>query len=179
MPRPLRFAPAEVDCRRRSDGTVVLESPQPLAPYGRCVGDKLAEWAGRAPERVFLAERSPEGWRRVRYGEALVAVTELAAGLLALGLGPSRPLALLSGNGVDHALLTLAAMHAGIPAAPVSPAYSLVSTDFAKLREVVAQLAPGALFVAERGPFARALAALGPALAARGGELPVLDAAAL
>src|SRR5439155_16743445 len=158
MARPLRFAPAEVDCRRRTDGTVVLESPQPLAPFARSVGAKLVEWAGRAPDRVFLAERSPEGWRRVRYGEALAAVRELAAGLVGLGLSPTRPLALLSGNGVDHALLTLAAMHAGIPAAPVSPAYSLLSTDFAKLREVVTQLAPGALFVAARAPFARALA---------------------
>ena|SRR5439155_10518090 len=98
MARPLRFAPAEVDCRRRTDGTVVLESPQPLAPFARSVGAKLVEWAGRAPDRVFLAERSPEGWRRVRYGEALAAVRELAAGLVALDLPVNPSVSAASGG---------------------------------------------------------------------------------
>src|SRR5262249_24230142 len=110
--------------------------------------------------------------RTVGHGAALAAVRELAAGLLALGLSPARPLALLSGNGVDHALLTLAAMHVGIPAAPVSPAYSLLSHDFAKLRALLAELGPGALFVADRAPCERALGAVA-------GRLPVLDGASL
>src|SRR3954470_20695933 len=104
MTRPLRFAPAAVDCRRRKGGGVVLESPQPLAPYARSIGEKLVEWAGRAPDRAFVAERARDvgdGWRRVSYGEALATVRELASGLLALGLGPTRPLALLSGYSVD------------------------------------------------------------------------------
>jgi feruloyl-CoA synthase len=173
MPRPLRFAPAEVDCRRRTDGTIVLESPLSLAGYPRAVGERLAHWAARVPDRTFLAERSPDGsWRRVRYDDALAAVRELAAGLLSLGLSAERPLAILSGNGADHALLMLAAMHAGIPAAPISPAYSLQSADFAKLRDVAAQLAPGALFAAQRAPFERAISALRL-------DVPFLDSAAL
>jgi feruloyl-CoA synthase len=162
---PLRLAPAEVDCETRPDGTKVLRSPQPLAPCPRAIADRLQHWAEVAPERTFLAERAPDGgWRRTSYGETSIAVRALARGLLDLGLDRTRPLALLSGNGIDHALLTLAAMHVGIPAAPVSVAYSLASQDFAKLRAVVAQLAPGALHVAARAPFGRALAACPPGL---------------
>ncbi|MCU1279610.1 MAG: feruloyl-CoA synthase, partial [bacterium] len=121
----MNFAPAAVDCRRRDDGSIVLESPLRLAPHPPSLTARLAEWAERAPERTFLAERAPDGsWRRVGYGEAWTAATSLAGSLLALGLGPTRPLAILSGNSVDQALLTFAAMHVGIPVAPISPAYS-------------------------------------------------------
>jgi feruloyl-CoA synthase len=167
MSRPLRLAPPLVECERRSDGSIVLRSPQALGGYPRSVGDRLLHWAGAAPERTFLAERTAGAWRRVSYGETLSAVRALGQALLQLGLDPGRPLALLSGNGVDHALLTLAAMQVGIPAAPISAAYSLASQEFGKLRAVLAQLAPGALYVAAREPFARALAVCPP-------DLPVL-----
>jgi feruloyl-CoA synthase len=169
----MKFAPAVVDCSRRDDGAVVLESPQPLEPHAPSLTAKLAEQAQRAPERTFLAERATDGnWRRLSYGDAWETTRALAGGLLALGLGPTRPLAILSGNSIDQALVTFAAMHAGIPVAPISPAYSLLSADFGKLRAIVAQLEPGAIFVAAREPFARALAAVG-------GALPVLDSPAL
>ena len=160
MPRSLTLAPALVNCDRRTDGSIVLRSPQPLAGYPRAVGDRLGHWAHVAPARTFLAERAPGGaWREVTYGEALGAVRSLAEALLRLGLDATRPLALLSGNGVDHALLSLAAMQVGIPAAPISVAYSLASQDLVKLGAVLDQLAPGAIYVAQREPFARALAA--------------------
>ncbi|HEX6836630.1 MAG TPA: feruloyl-CoA synthase, partial [Polyangia bacterium] len=134
---------------------------------------RLAEWAERAPERIFLAERAPDGgWRRTSYGEAAAAMRTLAGGLAALGLGPTRPLAILSGNSIDHALVTLAAMHAAIPVAPISPAYSLMSQDFGKLRAIVGELDPGAIFVQAKAPFARALDAVA-------GARPVLDATSL
>jgi feruloyl-CoA synthase len=166
-----RLAPPLCTLARRADGSLVLESPVPLGGYPRAVTDRLVFWAERAPERTFLAERADEGWRKVSYRDALATVRSLSEGLLGLGLGPARPLALLSGNGVDHALLTLAAMHVGIPAAPISPAYSLASQDLAKLRAVLSRLAPGALYVADRALFARALA-VAP-------ELPIVDVAAL
>jgi feruloyl-CoA synthase len=161
----MKFAPAAVDCRRRADGTIVLESPLPLAPHAASVTARLREQAERAPERIFLAERTPAGgWRRVSYGEAWQTALSLTGGLVALGLHPRRPLAILSGNSIDHALVTLGAMLAGIPVAPISPAYSLMSQDFAKLRAILAQLQPGALFAAPRGPFARAITAAAPTL---------------
>ena len=121
------------------------------------MGDWLERWAGEAPARTFLAERdATRGWRRVTYAEALSAVRAIAQGLLDLGAAPDRPVVLLSENGVDHALVQLAAMHAAIPAAPVSPAYSLVSRDFAKLREIVATVGPGVVFADDPALYANA-----------------------
>ncbi|HEY2746939.1 MAG TPA: AMP-binding protein, partial [Polyangia bacterium] len=157
----MNFAPAEVDCRRRDDGTIVLESPQPLAAHPPSLTARLGQWAERAPERLFLAERAPDGgWRRLTYGEAWTAARGLAGALLDAGLGPTRPLAILSGNSIDHALVTLAAMYAGVPVAPISTAYSLMSRDFQRLRAVFAELAPAAVFVDDRARFAAALEAV-------------------
>jgi feruloyl-CoA synthase len=165
----MKFAPAAVECRRRDDGAIVLESPLPLGAHPPSVTARLREWAERAPERVFLAERTADGgWRAVTYGDAWHAALALTGGLVRLGLHPKRPLAILSGNSIDHALVTLAAMLAGIPVAPISPAYSLMSQDFGKLRAILAQLEPGALFAAPRAPFARAIAGAAP-------SLPVID----
>ena len=152
-----RFAPAEVDVEQLDGGGFVLRSPQPLAPYARCIGDWLERWAAEAPSRVFLAERSTaaDDWRLVTYAVARDAVRALGQALIDLGASPERPLLLLSDNGVDHALLQLAAMHAGIPAAPVSPAYSLVSQDLGKLRHVLSSVRPGAVFASDPALFAR------------------------
>jgi len=156
----LRFAPAEVTVERRADGTTILRSPRRLGPYARAVGDWLVHWAERAPGRVFLAERSGDGWRRVSYGEALDAVRRIGQGLLELGLDSARPVAILSDNSVDHALLALGAMHAGIPVAPISPAYSLMSRDFGKLTAIVELLEPGLVYAADGERFAPALRAV-------------------
>jgi feruloyl-CoA synthase len=156
----LAFAPAAVEVDRRADGTVVLRSPQRLGEYARSVGTWLDAWAARAPERVFLAERQGAGWRSVTYAAARTAVRAIAAGLLSRGLSAERPVAILSDNGVDHALLALGAMHVGIPAAPISPAYSLMSKDFAKLRTIFALLEPGMVYAVDGGPFATALDAV-------------------
>jgi len=157
----IRFAPAAVDVETRGGG-MVLRSPQPLAPFARCAGDWLEAWAARTPERVFLAERAPHaaGWRELTYGAARASVRRIAGGLLALGLDATRPVMLLSDNSIDHALVQLGAMHAGIPAAPISPAYSLQSRDFARLRAIAAQLRPGAIYVSDESAYTRALQAL-------------------
>jgi len=157
----LRFAPAEVRLEKRADGATILRSPQPLKPCARAVGDWLVHWYERAPDRTFLAERKGEGWRRVSYRDALSDARRIGQALLNLGLNAERPVAILSDNSVDHALLALGAMHVGVPVAPISPAYSLMSKDFAKLKLIFELLKPGLVFAAEPEKFAPALAAVG------------------
>ena len=157
----LRYAPAEVKVEKRADGAMVLRSPQPLQPYARAVGDWLLHWYERAPDRTFLAERNGDGWRRVNYRDALSDARRIGQALLNLGLNAERPVAILSDNSVDHALLALGAMHVGVPIAPISPAYSLMSKDYAKLKYIFELLKPGLVFAAEPEKFAPALAAVG------------------
>ena len=155
------FAAPAVEMERRPGGGFLLRSGHALQPFARCVGDWLETWAARAPTRPFLVARDAGGDRReVSYGEAGTMVRALAQALLDLGAAPDRPLLLLSDNGIDHALLQLAAMHAGIPAAPVSSAYSLASHDFGKLRDVSACVGPGAVYAEDAAVFGRALDAL-------------------
>ena len=156
-----RFAPAAVAVDHRDDGSILLRSPAPLSPFARCGGDLLRHWAEFAPDRVFLAERAADGWRRVTYADALARVDAIGQSLVERGLDGARPVAILSGNAVDHGLLALGAMHAGIPVAPVSPAYSLMSADHGKLKAIAALLDPALVYVADTVPFAPALAALG------------------
>jgi feruloyl-CoA synthase len=178
------LAPARVLASRSADGTLLLESPHPLGAVARHVVDRLRHWADATPDRVFLADRlgADRAWRRISYGEARRLVDRLAQALIDRGLSAERPLLILSENGVDHALLTLAAMTAGVPAAPVSPAYSLLSADLAKLGAIAAILAPGMIWAADADRYAHAfhaLAATGATLVAtRGaaGSILPLDA---
>jgi feruloyl-CoA synthase len=120
------------------------------------------QWSDRAPERVFLAERTPQdAWRKISYREAYGAVRRIGQALLDRGLGADQPVAILSDNSIDHALLSLGAMHVGIPAAPVSPAYSLMSQDFGKLKAIFELLRPGLVYAADPKKFAPALEAVG------------------
>jgi feruloyl-CoA synthase len=157
----LRFAPAAVDVERRKDGSMVLRSPQQLRAHERCVGEWLVKWAQQSPERVFLAERAGDGWRKLAYAQALDGARRIGQALLERGLGPEKPLAILSDNSIDHGLLALGAMHAGVPVAPISPAYSLMSKDFAKLKAIFELLKPGLVWVDDPKKFAGALAAVG------------------
>ncbi|MGC2774982.1 MAG: feruloyl-CoA synthase [Bradyrhizobium sp.] len=154
------FAAPSVEAVRRDDGAIILRSRVAVAPAARCSGEWLDHWARTVPDRTFLAERSGDGWTRLSYGETLAQVRAAAAWMLAQGLGPDRPLAILSDNSIAHAVLSLAAQHVGIPVCAISPAYSLMSTDHEKLRAMIRLLDPGAIFVAQRGAFARALAAI-------------------
>src|SRR5581483_11366998 len=160
MQSTLRLAPAAVQVERRS-GATYLRSPQKLAPYARCVTEWLSHWSDKAPERVFLAERKGEVWRKLPFREAYGAVRRICQALLERGLNAERPVAILSDNSIDHALLALGAMHVGIPAAPISPAYSLMSQDHGKLKYIFELLKPGLVFAADPAKFAPALAALG------------------
>jgi feruloyl-CoA synthase len=157
----LHYAPAEVHVEQRADGSTLLRSPQPLRPHARAVGDWLLHWYERAPDRIFIAERKGDGWRRVSYRDALSDARRIGQALLNLGLNAERPVAILSDNSVDHALLALGAMHVGVPVAPISPAYSLMSKDFAKLKYILELLKPGLVFADDPQKFGPALAAVG------------------
>ena len=154
------FAAAAVISENRSDGCILLRCPRPLEPYARCIGEYLEHWANAAPERVFLAEREGAGWRRISYGEALAAVRAIGANLLERKLSADRPVVILSDNNVNHALLTLGAMHVGVPVAPVSPAYSVMSRDHLKLRSILDLLRPGLIYACDGARFAPAMRAV-------------------
>lgn len=152
------FAPVDIEREQRGDGTELLRSRLALGTYPETITDHLITWADRIPDQSFLAERdSAENWRKVTYGEAYRAVGALGTAFLSAGLGAERPLALLSGNSINHALVSLAAMHVGVPIVPVSQAYSLMSKDFGKLGHVFGRTRPGGIFVEEYGPFSAAL----------------------
>ena len=145
----------------RTKGGLQLTALAPLPAPARCVGDWLVRWARERPEAPFLAERDGAGaWSCASYAQALTAVEGIASSLLALGAGPARPVMILSENGVDAALLSLAALHAGVPVCQVSPAYSLQSATFSRLREVAAQLRPGLVYADDAARYAAALSAL-------------------
>jgi feruloyl-CoA synthase len=156
----LDLAAPLVEVERRADESLLVRSPAALLPYARCAGVWLRDWAERAPDRLFLAERTAVGWRRVSYAEALAAARAIGQGLLDRGLSAERPLVILSDNGIDHALLALGAMLVGIPYAPISPAYSLVSRDHAKLKAIFDLLQPGLVFVDAGPAFANAIEAV-------------------
>jgi len=161
--RPVRLGPASVDVERRPDGVILLRSPRALEPYPQTLTERLAYWADAAPERIFLAQRDSAGaWRSVTYSTAFARVRAIAACLLERELSPERPIAILSGNDIEHALLGLAAMHVGIAYAPISVPYSLVSRDFKKLKAIIEILTPGLVFAADGAAFAPAIAATVP-----------------
>ncbi|MEY9364182.1 feruloyl-CoA synthase [Bradyrhizobium yuanmingense] len=158
------FATPRTVAEHRPDGSIVLRSPEPLGESARCTGDWLEQWAQQRPDAIFLAERGNVElpWTTVTYAQALRKVRAAASWILAQGLSADRPVAILSDNSIDHALLALAAQHVGVPSAAISPAYSLMSKDFDKLKNMIALLDPGAIYVSAFQPFAPALAAIEP-----------------
>ena len=159
--RHVNFMPPSVAVERRADGVVILRSTLALGPFERNIVAYLHRWSESAPERVMLAERGPDkAWARVSYGEMRRRVDLVAASLLARGLNADRPVMILSGNSIDHAVLMLAALTVGVPVAPVSVAYSLMSQDHGKLRHVFALVQPKLIFVQNGRLFEGALGSL-------------------
>ncbi len=154
----LDFAPARVHVDRRADGTIVLRSPLEITTP-RAVGEWLVHWARHAPDRVFLAERAGDADREITYARALELVRRVGHALLKRGLATGR-VAILSDNSVDQALLMLGAMHVGVAVAPISPSYSLLSKDFAKLKAIFELLSPGLVFASPPEKFGAALEAV-------------------
>jgi feruloyl-CoA synthase len=158
--RPIAFAPVDIVCDAMDSGGFRLSARTPLASHDPGLGRLFRAAVETQPDRVFLAERDGGGWRTLTYAACRPVVDGIAAAFIERGLSAERPVMVLSGNGIDHALLMLAAYTAGVPIAPVSVAYSLQSSDHAKLKHIAALLQPGLVYVADTAPFAAALAAL-------------------
>ena len=160
--KPIDFLAREIDAERRANGEIILRQRIPLNEYQRCIPLYLAKWAQERADQTWLAQRrGPDrAWKRVSYAEAKRDVDALTQALLDMKLTPEQPVAILSGNSIEHALMTQAAMQAGIPAAPVSPAYSMMSQDHAKLRYIFDLIKPGVVMVQDGVVFGKALKAL-------------------
>ena len=174
--RPVRFPERRPLVERRADGTLLLSSSSPPPDIAqRSFADFIPEWAERRGDSPVFRERDESGaWRSISWRELWRQLQTVAAGLLEMGLGQQRPLVLLSGNSIEQAVLLLAAEYVGIPAAPVSPAYSTLSNNFARLKGVLELVPPAAVFVQDATQFQRALAiaelAATPAIAVRNAQ---------
>lgn len=155
------FAKPDIERLDRPDGRILLRSRKPLRPYPPTWIHSLREWARRAPDQVLVAQRGAAGaWDAVTYGQARAAADAIAQGLLDAGLDAQHPLMILSGNSNRHLLLTLGAMTAGVPVAPISVAYSLMSKDHARVRQIAELLGPGGVYAEDEEGFGPALAHL-------------------
>lgn len=160
--RPVRFPERRPLVERRADGTLILRSASATPAIAETsFADFIPGWAERRGDNLAFCERDENGaWRSISWRELWRQVQAVAAALLEMGLGRERPLALLSGNSIEQAVILLAAEYVGIPGAPVSPAYSTLSKDFARLKGVLEMVPPAAVFVQDATQFARALHAL-------------------
>src|SRR5260221_7902624 len=158
--RPISFGDPAVSIDRRDDGTIYLRPKIALGEYPVRLTDRLHLWAKAEPNRIFMAERAADGgWRQITYAQLLASSRRVASALLARDLSAEKPIVILSGNSIDHALVAFGALYAGIPFCPVSPAYSLISRDFGKLGYLMKLLTPGLVFADHAVKFADALAA--------------------
>lgn len=157
-PRPAAltpiFAAPAVETETLPAGGLILRSAIPLGSFERSAGEWLRNWAAMAPNRVFLAERNTGGsWTRLTYAQASRAAHAVAQALLDRALSPARPVVVLSGNSIDHAVLMLGCYLAGVPIAPVSVAYSLVCTNPGKVRDILDVMRPGMVFAQDGDAF--------------------------
>jgi feruloyl-CoA synthase len=161
--RDVRFGPRDVTMTRDAQGVIYVRPVHPLGKYPAKLTEKLDYWAHKAPDRVFMGQRDSAGdWRTLTYTQFRSAARNVAQALLHRNLSSERPIAILSGNDLEHAVLGFAAYYAGIPYAPISTAYSLVSSDYGKLRYIFDLLTPGLVFVSDAAPFQKALDAVMP-----------------
>src|SRR5260370_5256974 len=160
--RKIEWLKRDIAVERRADGVIILKSRIPLKPYEKHIPASLAKWAREQPGRIWLAQRggTDRQWRKLSYGAAKRTVDALTQALLNLKLDPGRPVAILSGNSIEHALMTQAAMQARVPAAPISPAYSLMSHDHVKLKYLFDLIKPAAVMVQDGPSFEKALKAI-------------------
>lgn len=153
------YAPRRLEVERRVGGEVVLTNPTPFSQAFLTQTAALDHWSQAAPDRIWLAERSGDGWRTVTFSEARQQIAALAAGLVEMGVVGSRPLLILSPNAIDHALIAYAAMSQGMPAAPLSPQYGLPGANLARLAQACRTLQPAAIYTQDASIFAEGLAA--------------------
>ncbi|MEL6809445.1 MAG: AMP-binding protein [Pseudomonadota bacterium] len=155
MTEHLGLRPHAVRREDRDDGSILLHSGYDLGPVDRSTGVWLDRWANATPDAVFLAERSGAGWRMLSYSEARDQVHAMAAGLLARGV--DGPIMILSGNSVDHALLSLAAQYVGLVTVPVAEQYSLIPAAHGRLGYIADLVKPALVYAADGDAYAAAL----------------------
>jgi len=164
--REVPYLPLKLDVERRGDGSVLLRNGQPLRPAHPHMLAPLVYWAAAAPERTWLAQRDPdnpsaEGWQTLSYGAALPKLRALAQAFLDLGAGPDAPVMILARNSLDNALVMYAAMWAGSPVVPVTPAYALLSEDFSRLKYIDGLVEPAIIYVEDGADYQRGLDGMG------------------
>ncbi|MBN9673803.1 feruloyl-CoA synthase [Roseibium aggregatum] len=157
MKRTSAFQPHSVEREDRADGTILLRSKHELTKPVARTGDWLLKWADKAPDRVFLAERSGAGWREETYASVLQKVRAVGSSLLARGLGPETPILVISGNGVDHGILALAAQYVGVPIVPVAEQYALIHGAHGRLREAIRLIGPRMVYAVDAEQYGEAL----------------------
>ena len=157
MNRTQDFLAHDVTRQDRADGSILLRSNHAIGPVTRSTGEWLHRWAWDAPSRIFVAERSGEGWRSETYAATLEKVQNIAAALLSRGMGQDTPILIMSGNGVDHALLSLAAQYVGIPTVPVAEQYSLIPAAHGRLKQAIDMVRPKMAYVVDAEQYDAAL----------------------
>ena len=148
--RFVRFGAVDIRQTIRADGSILLRSAIPLEAHPVRMTERLLHWATATPDRIFMGERNQQGeWITITYSQTLSRVQCIAQALLNRNLSPERPILILSENSIEHGLLALAALHVGLPYSPITPAYSLRSPDFRKLKQVLDLLTPGLILVSD------------------------------
>jgi feruloyl-CoA synthase len=158
---PLCLAPRRVRRTVLADGGFVLESPEPLAPYERCIGEWLERWSRKTPEALAFAEPSSSGWRRLTWRALREQVGRIAQGLLDRRLAEGKPIVVLSDNALDHLVLMLAGMHIGRAVCTVSSAYCrLAGADFSRIHGILRTLDPALVYASDASIYGAALQGL-------------------
>ena len=163
--RPLKFGVTRVNMREGADGVRYMSADQKLEDYATRMTDRLVHWAKTKPEATMLAKRvkNADGtlgdWRHISYAQAWQSARSIAQALIDRGLNAERPVVIMSENDLEHALLSLGCLVAGVPFCPASPAYSTVSQDFEKLRHILTTLTPGLVFAADAKRYGKAIEA--------------------
>lgn len=166
--RPVRLGSFTATLDARNDGTAIVRPREALGPHPRSIVDALEAWAAKTPDATLIADRNGDAWRKLTYAEVMARIPPLAQALLDAGVSVERPLIVISGNEIEHFLLGLAAIWIGVPYAPISPAYSLISTSYSKLIHISELLTPGLIYASDGRQFEKAMdAAFAP-------DLPVI-----
>lgn len=149
-----------LDMQTRADGSIIVQRTDALGPYPRHLLKRFVQWADKTPEQTWIAQRDKHGqWCKLTYSDALPKIRAVAQALMNLKLSVERPLAILSGNSIDHAIMAMGAQLVGIPSASISTAYSLIASDFTKLKDISSQLTPGLIYAEDGEQFSAAIAA--------------------